>query len=327
MLLIWTFRALVLVLGPLVGYLHTAETVEGAFAGLVVALAVVGLEVALSKVALVRVVLGLLGAMAGFVAGNAIGGMFQGFAGTNSLLVLKVMFAYLGAVVVIRKLPELASEQSGLLSRIATGQAENLYVLDCSTLMDGRIQDILKTRIFSNATLVVSKFIVDELQKLSEDPDNQKRARAQRALKVLAAIQEDGYAPLRVAENDYTGNIDVAEKTLRLAKDIKAKMITTVIDTFRLSAADAAMIINLNDIAVALKPAVLPGEPIHVYLLKDGKEKEQGVGYLDDGTMVVVEGARNLIGKRVEVTVASVLQTSAGKMVFSKLRNHHRETV
>lgn len=330
--LLWLLRVIVVGAALLFGYFQTAPEIHGALVGGLLALGIVVFDLVLTKVSLAAVILAVLGSLVGLAFGNLIGVLVRDTQSSgalafwaNHVLLVKGLLAYLGAAVMARHLPEIRAGESRLLSKLFAAPSENLYVVDVSALIDGRIQDALKTRFFVNASFVVSKFLVEELQRLSEDADNQKRTRGQRALKVLSGIQEESYVSVRVVENDYQETQDINEKCLKLAKDLKARLITTEADAFKSNPADANFILNLNDLYAALKPAVLPGEAIHVYLIKEGKEREQGVGYLDDGTMVVVDGGRGFIGRRVEVAVSSVLQTAAGKMVFSKVRNHHRE--
>lgn len=331
MLLIWTFRALVLTLAPAIGFYQGAPHWKGGLIGLLVALVVVGIEISLSQVPLVQIVLGLLGAVLGIIAGGLVDfvvaqlgvGTVQEF-WSNFSLVVKILLAYLGLVLVVRKFPELDTVDSKLLSAWAKQRGERVYVLDSSALIDGRILDVLKTKFISDGTLIASRFILDELQHLSDDQDNQKRTRGRRGLDVLSKIQEDGYLPLRIVDADYADIKETDQKLVRLTKDLKGKLVTTDFNLYKVSNIQGIEVLNVNDLAQALKPVVLPGEALHVYLIKEGREKDQAVGYLDDGTMVVVEGGRTLIGKRVEAHVSSILQTSAGKMVFSRLRDLHR---
>ncbi|MBI2071166.1 MAG: TRAM domain-containing protein [Elusimicrobia bacterium] len=329
MILIWTFRVLVIVLGPSIGYFQFMPHWQGALLGLAISLLVVGIEYSLARVPLVQIVLGLLGAVLGIIAGGlldfVVGQLGQqavvGFWSDFSLLV-KILLAYLGLVLIVQKYAEIDTVDQKLLSAWSKQRGENLFLLDTSALIDGRITDILKTKFIANGTLLVTRFVLDELQRLSDDQDGQKRTRGRRGLDMLSKIQEDGYLPMRIVDTDYADIKEVDQKLVRLARDLKARLITTDYNLYKVSNIQGIEVLNINDLAQALKPVVLPGEALHVYLLKEGREKEQGVGYLDDGTMVVVEAAKAMIGKRVEVFVTSILQTSAGKMVFSRLKNH-----
>jgi uncharacterized protein YacL len=301
--------------------------------GLLVAIVVVGTEISLAQIPLVQIVMGLLGAVLGIIAGGLLdfimdqlgAGTLRNFWSEYSLLV-KVLLGYLGLVLMVRKFPELDTLDEKLLSNWAAQRGEHLFVLDSSALVDGRIVDILKTRFIGSGTLIVSQFVLDELQKLADDADNQKRIRGRRGLDALAKIQEDGYLPLRILHNDYKDISAVDQKLVALARELKAKLVTTDYNLYKVSNIQGIQVLNVHDLAQALRPVVLPGESLHVFLVREGREKEQGVGYLDDGTMVVVEGGRLAVGKRVEVHVTSILQTSAGKMVFTKLANHRERS-
>ncbi|MEK6543995.1 MAG: TRAM domain-containing protein, partial [Elusimicrobiota bacterium] len=259
---------------------------------------------------------GLLDFVAGAIGNEGVQAYWMDFS-----LVVKILLAYLGLVLVVKKFPELDSMDDRLVSAWNKKRGQNLYVLDSSAIIDGRIYDLLKTKFVTGNAVIVSKFILDELQRLSDDQDNQKRMRGRRGLDIVAKIQEDSPVPMKILENDYPDIKETDQKLVQLAKDLKAKLVSTDFNLNKVSNIQGVEVLNINDLALAVKAVVLPGENIHVFLIKDGKERDQAVGYLDDGTMIVVEGGKALIGKRVEVHVTSLLQTSAGKMVFSKPKN------
>ncbi|MBI4370431.1 MAG: TRAM domain-containing protein [Elusimicrobia bacterium] len=328
MVLIWVFRLAVLVLGPAVGYFQSTQRLKGILAGLLISLVVLGIEISLVQVPLAQMVLGIMGAVLGIFLGGLLDVVVQQlgqsglmeFWGNFSLLV-KILLAYLGLVLVVKKYPELDSVDQKLLGAWAKQRGERLLVMDSSSLIDGRILDVLKTKFLTEATLIAARAVLDELQRLADDADNQKRTRGRRGLDILAKIQEENLLPLRILDMDYPEVKETDLKLLRLTQELKAKLVTTDYNLYKVSNIHGVEVLNINDLALALKPVVLPGEALSIYLVKDGREKDQAVGYLDDGTMVVVENARGLIGKKVDVQVASILQTSAGKMVFTRLRN------
>ncbi|MBI4062909.1 MAG: TRAM domain-containing protein [Elusimicrobia bacterium] len=335
MVLIWTFRVLVFALGPAIGYFQAGSQagshLQGALFGLLISAIVLAIELSLSQVPLAQIVLGLLGAVLGIIAGGLLDFVVDqlGQAGVREFwsdfsLLTKILLAYLGLVLVVKKFPELDAVDDKIFSAWSKKRGQNTLVLDTSALIDGRICDVIKTKFITSETLIAAQFILEELQHLSDDQDGQRRARGRRGLDMLAKIQEDGLVPVRILETDYPDVKETDQKLIRLAKDLKARLVTTDYNLYKVSNIQGVEVLNMNDLAQALKPVVLPGETFHVYLIKEGKERDQGVGYLDDGTMVVVEGAKNLIGKRVEVHVSSILQTSAGKMVFSRPKNHHQ---
>src|SRR5205807_6597242 len=173
---------------------------------------------------------------------------------------------------------------------------------------------------FLTGPLIVGRFVLKELQDIADSSDTMKRARGRRGLEILQRLQEHPEIQLKVYEKDYMDVKDTDGKLVVLARELGAKIITTDFNLNKVASLQGVSVLNVNDLANALKPAVLPGEGMVIYIAKEGQEKEQGVGYLDDGTMVVVEEGRRLVGKKVDVMVTSVLQTSAGCLIFTKLK-------
>jgi len=196
---------------------------------------------------------------------------------------------------------------------------ENIKILDTSVIIDGRIADICETG-FLEGTFVVPQFILQELQYIADSSDPLKRARGRRGLDILHKIQKMADLNVRIIEEDFPKIKDVDSKLVALAKILNAKIITNDFNLNKVAELQGVAVLNINELANAVKPVVLPGETMKVFILKEGKEVGQGVAYLDDGTMVVVENARRFIGKNVEVAVTSVLQTTAGRMIFTKLK-------
>lgn len=190
-------------------------------------------------------------------------------------------------------------------------------VLDTSAIIDGRIADICKTG-FLEGTLLVPSFVLAELQKIADSSDSLKRNRGRRGLEILNRMQKEGAVTVRVYDQDFEDLADVDTKIVRLARMLGAKVITNDFNLNKVAELYGVSVLNINDLSNAIKPIVLPGEEILVHLVKDGKEFGQGIGYLDDGTMVVVDGGRPHIGEDLEIVVTSVLQTSAGRMIFGK---------
>jgi uncharacterized protein YacL len=193
-------------------------------------------------------------------------------------------------------------------------------IVDTSVIIDGRIADVCKTG-FIEGTLVIPQFVLHELQNIADSPDVLRRVRGRRGLDIVKGLQDpDSGVVVEVTEDDPTGIREVDSKLVRLAKDYDAMILTNDLNLNKVAQIEGISVLNLNDLANALKPAVLPDEKMEVKIIKEGKEALQGVGYLDDGTMVVVDGGRDFLGKNVAVLVTSVLQTSAGRMIFSKLQ-------
>ncbi|MGD0941133.1 MAG: TRAM domain-containing protein [Terracidiphilus sp.] len=191
-------------------------------------------------------------------------------------------------------------------------------VLDTSVIIDGRIADIAEAG-FIDGMMVVPEFVLRELQTVADSTDSSKRQRGRRGLDMLQRMQSNTNIQVQIVPDDFPSIREVDLKLLELAKKWEAKVVTNDFNLNKVAHLHHVEVLNINDLANALKPVVLPGEKMNVLILKEGKEFNQGVGYLDDGTMVVVDHARKLIGRAVEITVTSVLQTASGKMIFGKL--------
>ncbi|MFP5237715.1 MAG: PIN/TRAM domain-containing protein [Acidobacteriota bacterium] len=196
-------------------------------------------------------------------------------------------------------------------------------VLDTSVIIDGRIADIAEAG-FMDGLLVVPEFVLRELQVVADSTDSSKRQRGRRGLDMLQRMQSNGALQVQIVSDDFPSIREVDLKLLELAKKWEAKVVTNDFNLNKVAHLHHVDVLNINDLANALKPVVLPGERMNVVILKEGKEYNQGVGYLDDGTMVVVDHARKMIGRSVEISVTSVLQTASGKMIFGKLDENGR---
>jgi uncharacterized protein YacL len=197
------------------------------------------------------------------------------------------------------------------------GGAESLKILDTSVIIDGRIADIVDTK-FIEGVMVVPKFVLDELQQIADSSDSVKRARGRRGLDVLNRLKKDRDTLLRITDQDFPDTNDVDSKLLKLAKAIGAKIITNDFNLLKVAEIQGISVLNINLLANSLKPVVLPGEKMKIVVIKEGKDPGQGIGYLDDGTMVVVDSGKRYVGEEVNVAVTSVLQTPAGRMIFAK---------
>jgi uncharacterized protein YacL len=230
-------------------------------------------------------------------------------------LVLSIFAAYLGARVGAK------TKMLPLPRGVVSGGADHIppKIIDTSVIVDGRIVDILETG-FLEGRLILPRFVLQELQAIADSADSIKRTRGRRGLDVLSRLQES--TALEISERDYADlrNSGVDAKLVRLAQEMNAKLLTNDYNLNRVAHVEGVDVMNINELSNAVKPVVLPGEELHVQIIRDGKEPHQGVGYLDDGTMIVVENGRRLIGEPVDVTVTSVLQTVAGRMIFAKLR-------
>jgi uncharacterized protein YacL len=227
-------------------------------------------------------------------------------------------FGYLGLVLGASRGEQLQVDGLGGLFRNKSSPVESVKLLDTSVLIDGRIADICDGQ-FMEGVLGVPQFVLRELQMVADSADPLKRQRGRRGLEVLQKIQKMPQVEVRILEGDFPQAGDVDHKLVELARRTGAKIVTNDFNLNKVATVQGFSVLNVNQLAQALKPAVLPGEPMRVLILREGKEQNQGVAYLDDGTMVVVDGARRLINKSVDVIVTSVHQTTAGKMIFGRV--------
>ncbi|PYS67851.1 MAG: PIN domain nuclease, partial [Acidobacteria bacterium] len=189
---------------------------------------------------------------------------------------------------------------------------------DTSVIIDGRIADVAETG-FLTGTLIIPQFILRELQQVADSPDSSKRQRGRRGLDMLNRLQNNASLDIQIVETDFPSVREVDLKLIELGKQLDAVIVTNDFNLNKVAQLRGVNVLNINELANGLKPVVLPGEAMRVFILKEGKEYNQGVAYLDDGTMVVVDNARRLIGKNADIAVTSVLQTTAGKMIFGKI--------
>src|ERR687883_345404 len=194
----------------------------------------------------------------------------------------------------------------------------SLALLIAVVIIDGRIADVAETG-FLSGTIVIPQFILRELQQVADSPDSSKRQRGRRGLDMLNRLQSNPSLDIQVVDTDFQAVKEVDLKLLELSKQLDGVVVTNDFNLNKVAQLHGIQVLNINELANSLKPVVLPGEAMRVFILKEGKEYNQGVAYLDDGTMVVVDNARKLIGKNADIAVTSVLQTTAGKMIFGRL--------
>lgn len=192
-------------------------------------------------------------------------------------------------------------------------------ILDTSVIIDGRIFDICKTGIFEG-DIVIPEFVLVELQHIADSADSMKRTKGRRGLDILNKIQKELTTSVRISDIDFDDTQEVDAKLIKLAKLLNGKVVTTDYNLNKVAAVHSVDVFNINELSNAVKPVLLPGEELTVVIIKDGKEQRQGIAYLDDGTMIVVEGARGKIGEELDVVVTSVLQTAAGRMIFARIK-------
>ncbi len=232
---------------------------------------------------------------------------------------LVLVFGFIGILIGLTR----ASNWETLISAVerTKGAAANQKLVDTSVLIDGRIKDICAAG-FIEGTLLVPRFVLQELQNIADSSDVMRRAKGRRGLDILKELQTmSADFSVRIIEENPVDVRDVDGKLVRLARQLKAKVLTNDFNLNKVAQIEGVLVLNINDLANALKPMVLPDEQMQVKIIKEGKEANQGVGYLDDGTMIVVDGGREHLGKSVDVLVTSVLQTAAGRMIFTRFNN------
>jgi uncharacterized protein YacL len=247
---------------------------------------------------------------------------------TSSLSFIKLfilfLMTYVGLVVGANKGDMLNLSAMGGIFGGERPPKKTYKILDTSVVIDGRIADICETG-FLDGTLVIPHFVLRELQQVADSADTLKRNRGRRGLDILQRIQKMAGISVQFVENDYPQVREVDMKLIELAKELDAKIVTNDFNLNKVAQLRGVEVLNINELANALKPVYLPGETMKVFILKEGKEFNQGIAYLDDGTMVVVDNARKMIGKTVESSVTSVLQTTAGKMIFGRYEEKRGE--
>src|SRR5262245_56298661 len=299
--------------------------------GLVGSLAIIYFERRLRTATLKR----LIGAAIGSILGIIGAVMISHVLGTteydkNSISFIKVfilfMMTYVGLIA--------GANKGDLLNLAALGgifggerPAKRVYkIFDTSVIIDGRVADICETG-FMDGILLIPHFVLRELQQVADSADALKRNRGRRGLDILQRIQKMSGITVQFVENDYPAIREVDMKLIELAKEFEAKIVTNDFNLNKVAQLRGVEVLNINELANALKPVYLPGETMKVFILKEGKEFNQGIAYLDDGTMVVVDNARKMIGKTIDSSVTSVLQTTAGKMIFGKYEERRGEVI
>jgi uncharacterized protein YacL len=321
----WIVRSLFTVLIGVLCYAFAPFGLRGSAAGVgvLLALVIVFAEFRLAHASMGGLIGGAFGALAGMAAAlllTLIISYTSQPASTKSFLdfISLLAFSYLGMTTGFR-----CGEYWRMPRRKAKAGSENtanelMKLLDTSVLIDGRIAEICEAQ-FLDGVLAVPQFVLHELQLVADSSDPLKRQRGRRGLEVLQRIQKMPQVEVRVVDDDFPNTADVDHKLIELARRTGAKIVTNDFNLNKVATVQGFSVLNVNELANALKPAVLPGETMHVLIQREGKEAMQGVAYLSDGTMVVVDGARRMINKSVDMIVTSVHQTTAGKMIFGRV--------
>jgi uncharacterized protein YacL len=304
------------------------DPIPAAVVGGIIGLGIIIFEMRIRTLSLKR----LLGACIGSVCGIFGAYLFSlvihsslhetGSAHFLELLVMLLM-SYIGLIVGANKGDLLNLAALGGIFGAEKGQKRQAKILDTSVIIDGRIADIGETG-FLDGVIVLPQFVLRELQLVADSSDSLKRNRGRRGLDVLAKLQKMANLNIQIVEDDFPTIREVDQKLIELAKAYEAKVVTNDFNLNKVAQVQGVEVLNINELANSLKPIVLPGEIMKVFILKEGKEYNQGVAYLDDGTMVVVDNARKMMGKNIDISVTSVLQTTAGKMIFGKFDDRNQ---
>jgi len=276
-----------------------------------------------------------LGLIIGLVVGALLAGplsVLPGLIGRIAPTAVSIFFAYIFAWLMVQRKRDLsdffgrisrpslmpAAASPGLIGAEGLQPAARYFLVDTSAVIDGRIADISLTG-FIDGTLLVPRFVLNELQHIADSADALRRNRGRRGLEMLNRLQKDAIVPIQVTDIDAEGVAEVDSKLIKIARQNRYPIITNDYNLNRVAELQGVKVLNINELANAIKPIVLPGETMDVHLVSEGKELGQGIGYLDDGTMVVVENGRRYLGQDIEVLVTRVLQTTQGRMIFAQM--------
>lgn len=276
------------------------------------------LERLIQKMTLYELAISAIGLIAGLIIANliTIPIIKVGIVGVPISIIANVVLGCLGVYIAAGKRNEVIFDPA------KNGNASHLKgtipkIVDTSVLIDGRIVDIIRSG-FLEGEIVVPTFVLDELRHIADSQEALKRNRGRRGLDAIAAIQNELNHPVRIEHVEIPEGGEVDRELLKLAGELKGKVLTTDFNLNKVASVQKIEVMNVNDLANAVKPIALPGEKLEVKVIKDGKENGQGIGYMDDGTMIVVDGGKTHMGETINVVVTSVLQTSAGRMIFAK---------
>ncbi|MFM8440366.1 MAG: PIN/TRAM domain-containing protein [Acidobacteriota bacterium] len=303
-----------------------SRRLASAVLGGVISLMIIVFETRVRKASLKTIIGAAVGSILGIIGAFLIGVLISiqeesaVSAETQTFLTIALAFfmGYVGLMAGAAKGDFLDLSALGGIFRDKSAKKTDYRILDTSTIIDGRIADVAETG-FLGGTLIVPQFVLTELQQVADSSDSSKRQRGRRGLDMLQRLRNNSKLDVQIIETDFPHVKEVDLKLIELGKQLEAVIVTNDFNLNKVSQLRGVQVLNINELANALKPVVLPGEAMRVFILKEGKEQNQGVAYLDDGTMVVVDNARKLIGKTADVAVTSVLQTTAGKMIFGRL--------
>ncbi|HEX2967288.1 MAG TPA: PIN domain-containing protein [Syntrophorhabdaceae bacterium] len=324
------FQIILVVVTTLAGYFIFKETFMstvwasmGAVCGLVLGYVIIKMEDKLKNVSLKIIIGSLMGItisllVANLFISNLLLALMKDIPITVPIYILiYVVIGYLGFKIGMEKSKTLDLSKVPLFDKLQDN--EGAKILDTSTIIDGRIVDICETG-FLEGTFIIPQFVLYEIQHIADHQDTIKRTRGRRGLDILHRLQKQTFLKVKIIDYDFPKLKDVDSKLIALAKRMSAKIVTNDYNLNKVAELQGIEVLNINQLATALRPPMLPGEQMNIKILKEGKEHGQGIGYLDDGTMIVVDDAKKLLGKSADVVVTSVLQTTSGRMIFARLR-------
>jgi uncharacterized protein YacL len=329
----WILRLFLFLVCGTSGYLLTKGispgiSLLGLFGGLLISSLTLLMEDRLRRVPLKNLLGSFFGLILGIILANLISNLFFPFLANEQQVALPLygllygVLGYTGLRIGLKKGAEFHSAR-GLRDWASPGKTHSregiAKILDTSVIIDGRIADIAETG-FVEGPLLIPQFVLGELQHIADSHDPIKRTRGKRGLEILQHIQKQVNVEVQIVDSDYASVKEVDAKLIELAKEVNGKIITNDSNLNKVAGLQGIEVLNINALANSLKPVVLPGEEINAKIVKEGKEMGQGVAYLDDGTMIVVDNGRRQIGKNMDVIVTSVLQTPAGRMIFARLK-------
>lgn len=322
---VYIVRLIVIIAGPVIGYTKISSDSTGILIGTATAVLVIAAEIIIQKVHLDDLIAGGLGLILGLVVASMVkyagpilieNDILAGAIEKYSLLI-SVAFGYIGMIIGLRKKGEL-----DLLDKEIhlTGKriSKELKIVDTSAIIDSRLLDISETG-FLEGILVIPSFVIKEVQAIADSPDEEKRKKARRAFDIVTKLRESKKVIVKIYDKEYENIKDTDAKLVKMCQEIRAKLLTTDFNLNKSARAQGVEVLNVNELADAVKPKLLPGEAVDIFILKKGRDRDQGIGFLDDGTMVVVEGGMNHIGEKAEVIVKSVLQKPSGRMIFARI--------
>ncbi|MBI5492731.1 MAG: TRAM domain-containing protein [Deltaproteobacteria bacterium] len=335
-------RSLLVLFASASGYFITYQIAGSKFAyigfasGVLIAVLALFFEERVKKTPLKIVIGGAIGFITGLVVANLltyplmISNNNNRYLELSAYLVANCIIGYVGLSIGMKKGDEFDGSFfknfNGPHAAEPNGKKEPGLIIDTSVIIDGRVAEVCETG-FLSGEIIVPQFVLQELQYIADSPDPIKRARGKRGLDVLKTIQSNKKVEVSITERDFPDIKEVDSKLVALAKVIGGKVLTNDANLNKVAELHGVTVLNINKLATAMKPVVLPGEVMHILVLKEGKEHGQGVGYLEDGTMVVIDNARDHLGKSVDVSITSVLQTTGGRMIFSKVKEDLKRPV